>query len=298
MEIKYRAHRVGDTRGQPRNSQDAVEANFGAKVRPPLGPLARVVWVLGVLVLIWGGVLCYLIFRPMSPDPTTVGTVQQQVVAAPQWQGPQPQWQGPQPQQIADKFLAANTQQERLRWVREPAAVAAIMERFYRDGPGAAEKVAGIGKMPQVTTDDQVFERFTVTMTDGSKRLLCVPFDESGAGVDFKSYARYGSEPWSAVLDGTVAKADEMRVFLEPGDYYNHEFTDERQWLCLIASSPDLENPIYLYARRDNPDLLLFLKNPPKEPQRYVIAIENPGEGHYIRQWQLKRVIATGWVTP
>jgi hypothetical protein len=158
--------------------------------------------------------------------------------------------------------------------------------------------MAGIGKMPQVMTEDQVCARFTVKMTDGSKRLLFVPFDESGGGVDFKSYVRQCSDPWSEVLDGTVAKAGEMRVFLKQASYYNHEFADESQWLCLIATSPELENPIYLYARRDNPDLLLFLKNPPKKPQRYTIALENPGQGHRNRQWQLTRVLATGWVTP
>lgn len=135
-------------------------------------------------------------------------------------------------------------------------------------------------------------------MTDGSRRLLCVPFDESGARVDFKSYARHCSEPWSAVLDGTAPKADEMRVFLQQGRYYNFAFADESEWLCLIATSPDLENPIHLYARRNNPDLLLFLQNPPQEPQRYTIALENPGQSHLNRQWQLTRVLFIGWVAP
>jgi len=82
------------------------------------------------------------------------------------------------------------------------------MEQFYRDGPGATETVADLQKMPPKANDDHVCERFTVTMTDGSKRLLCVPFDEGGGRVDFKSYACQCSDPWSAVLDGTVAEAD------------------------------------------------------------------------------------------
>jgi hypothetical protein len=207
-------------------------------------------------------------------------------------------WQGLQPGQIVDKFLAASTPQERLRWVRQPAAVADLMERFYREGPGASEKVAGLQQMATGATDDQVYERFAVTMTDGSRRLLCVPFDEGGAGVDFKSYARHCSDPWSAVLDGTASKATEMRVFLQRGNYYNYGFTDERQWLCLIATSPELEHPIHVYARRNNPDLLLFLQNPPEQLQRYTIALENTGEGHLKEQWQLTRVLTPGWVAP
>jgi hypothetical protein len=292
MDLKYKVQSEYGHKGH-RSSKDA-ETAYGEKPTSELTSSVMLALLIGVplAVLLFMGTR-FWVRQKLDGDPPPIVKVHEPTAeAAPV------AWRGLQPEQIAAKFLAATTQQERLRWVREPAAVAAIMERFYRDGPGAAEKVAGIGKMPQVMTEDQVCARFTVRMTDGSKRLLCVPFDESGAGVDFKSYARYGSEPWSAVLDGTVAKADEMRVFLEPGDYYNHEFADESQWLCLIATSPELENPIYLYARRDNPDLLRFLKNPPTEPQRYVIAIENPGEGHRTRQWQLKRVIATGWVQP
>jgi hypothetical protein len=299
-----------------RNSQSAdPESDFGQSITTPSQPhwIRRAAFVFLLLGL--SGLLVFL----MRPGKTTA-------VAASTWKDPSAPGsasilpeeepapatkahlntaspvvgQGLQPEQIADKFLAANTPQERLRWVRRPTAVADLMERFYQDGPGSAEKVADFKKMPPGGADDQAFERFTVTMTDGSKRLLCVPFDESGSslGVDYKSYARHCNVPWSAVLDGTATKADEMRVFLQRGNYYNYAFTDERQWLCLIATSPELENPIHLYARTNNPDLLLFLQHPPQHPQRYTIAIENIGQGHLTRQWQLTQVITTGWVAP
>jgi hypothetical protein len=274
-----------------RRRKDA-ESSYAAK--PASAVFTRVILALlvGVSLLMFG----VLGIRHWS-QPDRVGEPAPRVEARKQT-APPVVWQGQQPGQIADKFLAATTPQERLRWVRQPGAVADLMERFYRDGPGATEKVADFQKMPQGATDDQIFERFTVTMTDGSKRLLCVPFDESGAGVDFKSYARHCSAPWSAVLAGTAPKADEMRVFLQQGSYYNYAFADEREWLCLLATSPELENPIHLYARKDNPDLLLFLQNPPQQPQRYTIALENTGQGHLNRQWQLTRVITTGWVAP
>lgn len=208
-------------------------------------------------------------------------------------------WQGLQPRQIADKFLAAKAPHERLQWVRQPAEVADLMERFYRDGPGATERVAGLHEMPLQTTDDNLFERFTVTMTDGSRRLLCIPFDEGGAlGVDFKSYIRHGSESWSALLDGTAHKADEMRVFLQQSSYYNYAFADDSEWLCLLATTPELENPINLYARKNNPELQLFLQNLHHQPQRFTIALEKSGESHRRQQWQLTRVLSTSWVTP
>lgn len=290
MILKNKAQSGLGHRGRPQSKD--TETAFGKN--PTSKFASSVMWALLVVVplavLLFMGAR-YWEHQKLDGDPPPMAKEYEKTA-------PPVAWHGLQPEQIADKYLAATTQEERLRWVRQPAAVAESMERYYRDGPGASEKVADLQKMPPGSTDDQVFERFAVTMTDGSKRLLCVPFDESGGGVDFKSYARQCSDPWSAVLDGTVAKASEMRVFLQRGNYYNHEFADERQWLCLIATSPELENPIHLYARRDNPDLALFLKNPPNQPQRYTIALENPGQGHRNRQWQLTRVITAGWVTP
>lgn len=280
-------------RKRRRHSEDA-ETAYGEKSTSGITSSVLLVLLIGVplALLIFMGTRYWVRQKLDGVPPPIVKVHEQAAEAAPV------AWSGLQPEQIADKFLAATTQQERLRWVRQPAAVADIMERFYRDGPGASEKVADIGTMPQAMTEDHVFERFAVTMTDGSKRLLCVLFGEKAGGVDFKSYARHGSDPWGAVLDGTVAKASEMRVFLKRGSYYNYEFTDESQWLCLVASSPELEDPINLYARRDNPHLLRFLRNPPKQLQRYTIALENPGNGQRHRQWQLTQVLATGWVSP
>jgi hypothetical protein len=255
----------------------------------------RLLWGLGVIVLILGGGLCYLISHPKSPSQPQIKVEASQ----PQTAAATPKWQGLQPQQLADRFLAANTQEERLRWVREPATVAGIMERFYRDGPGRSEKMETMKKVTEsVITEAGVLQRFSVTMTNGRKRVLYVPFDESGGGIDFKSYAAYCSDPWDKLLDGTVAQAAEMRVFLELSSYYNYEFPDEKEWQCLLATAPGLEDPIYLYVRRDSPAMAELKRCPFTEPTRFTIAIEKQGEGHKRRQWQLTRVIGSGWVIP
>ncbi len=292
MAGKYKRIPSANPQRRLRRRRKDAEASFAKKPRGGITSRLILVLMIGVPLSIF----LFLGIRHLTDDNRDVEVPPIATELA--QTAPPPAWQGLQPGQIADKFLAASTPQERLRWVRRPAEVADLMERFYRDGPGVSEKVADHHEMPPAATDDHAFERFTVTMTDGSRRLLCVPFDESGARVDFKSYARHCSKPWSAILDGTAAKADEMRVFLQQGSYYNFAFADESEWLCLIATSPDLENPIHLYARKNNPDLLLFLQNLPQEPQRYTIALENTGQSHLNRQWQLTRVLSIGWVAP
>lgn len=162
------------------------ESSYGSKAGTDL--FARLIWGLLIGIAVVLVIVLYVLGitrwshsnRVEDPAP---------VAAAPGNTGSPVVGQGLQPEQTADKFLNAATPQDRLYWVRRPNSVADLMERFYRDGPGATEKVADVKKMTPGGADDQAFERFAVTMTDGSRRLLCVPFDGSGSalGVDFRS---------------------------------------------------------------------------------------------------------------
>ena len=285
---------MGEKRGPIEGGKDAVEANFGAKSQQPLSPWVWTLWISAVLALMVSGVACYLITHSASQSETENEneTAMPLIAAA-------PKWQGLQPEQIAENFLAATTQQERLRWVRQPAAVAETMERFYRDGPGAREGRGTLEKLTEgINTEATAMQRFAVTLTDGSQRMLYVTFDEGGARVDFKCYAAYCSEPWDKLLDGTMARAAEMRVIITPNDYYNYDFSDPAQWQCLIAIAPELEDPIYLYVRRDSPLMEEIKTYPFDAPMRFTIAMEQQGESCKRRQWQLTRLIHEGWVAP
>ena len=298
MDIKYRIHRLGEKRGPIEGGKDAVEANFGAKSQQPLSPWVRTLWISAVLALMVSGVACYLITHSASQSETESETENENETAMPLIATAQ-KWQGPQPEQIAENFLAATTQQERLRWVRQPAAVAEMMERFYRDGPGGREGRGTLEKLTEgINTEATAMQRFAVTLTDGSQRMLYVTFDEGGARVDFKCYAAYCSEPWDKLLDGTMPGAAEMRLIITPNDYYNYDFSDPAQWQCLIAIAPELEDPIYLYVRRDSPLMEEIKTYPFDAPMRFTIAMEQQGESYKRRQWQLTRLIHEGWVAP
>ncbi len=82
MEIKNRAHRFGDKIDSVSSGKDAVEDNFGTKGQRPVSSLTRLLWILGVLILILDEVLCYLISSPKPPDLTQVKTAAPQTLAA------------------------------------------------------------------------------------------------------------------------------------------------------------------------------------------------------------------------
>ena len=208
-------------------------------------------------------------------------------------------WAGLQPRQIAENFLQANTQEERLKWVRESADVAGIVGDYYRNGRGAAETMVRIRSMDDIETEEGLIARFMVEMKDGSERLLFVPYYEGGGrGVDFKSFSIHCSHPWHAILDGSATEADEVRVNLEPASYYNFEFADETQWLCFAATSPNLDGSLHFYAHRDDPALQALINYPFASPLRFTVSIESTGQSHQHRQWRLSKVLFPGWVKP
>jgi hypothetical protein len=207
-------------------------------------------------------------------------------------------WKGGSPKEVAERFLAATTNEERLRWVKDPEATAEIMQRFYQDGPGKSLKVTKLTQLPQNIASQDSHARFAVSMDDGSARLLCVPFHESGeCKVDFKCYSLYGTATWKALLDGSATKSDEIRVIIERSNYYNGEFTDEKKWLSLVATSPDLEDIAYLYLPRDRPEMGALLSHPLNGGARFTLGIESIGKSYKRRQFAVTQVLRGGWLS-
>lgn len=205
-------------------------------------------------------------------------------------------WKGALPAEVATRFTRARTQQERLQLVREPAEVSEIMAEFFTHGRGAREQVAEVKAMPAAGNGTDTFERFAVTMADGSTRLLCVVVSEAGAKVDFKSYARYGSVSWEALLTGQTRSASEVRVFLEKGNYYNYNFTDEKQRENFIATSPDLDVPVQLYILREAVGAKTLEELIMGKPMRVTLAIRATDDSHDKRQFEITRLVTAGWV--
>jgi hypothetical protein len=207
-------------------------------------------------------------------------------------------WQGDPPRVVAEKFLAAKTDEERLLWVKDPESVADLVRQFYSEGPGKSLKSLQLTQLPQNVATESSYARFAVRMDDGSARLLCVPYAVNGGGkVDFKCFALYGSETWEDLLSGKATKADEVRVIIERSTYYNGVFSEEEKWQPLVATSPDIEDAIYFYIPREDPAMERLLRDPLKGGARYTLGIQSIGNSHKKRQFVVREVIRPGWLS-
>ncbi len=205
-------------------------------------------------------------------------------------------WKGALPSEIAESFTAARTHAERLKLIANPDINGELMAAFFNQTPAADEQVSKLNPMSPVSTDNHTFERYHVMLEDGSSRLLCVLITEEGAKVDFSSYARYCSESWGNLLSGKATSAGEIRVFIEKGAAYLYGYSDDTLWSSYIATSPDLEMPLYFHAPRDSgiDGKLSGIVSGGK--MRATLSIRSTADAWQHRQFEVTDVLAAGWV--
>ena len=206
------------------------------------------------------------------------------------------------PSEVVAAFLAAKTDEERLRHIRHPRHAGPVMEAFYRAGLGSLEKVAGIGHMSEPTIGQALLKRpftmsarYAVKMEDGSKRLLCTVEENGETKVDFLAYARHPSVSWDSIMDGFPEAT--VRVVLQHGTQYFAAFSDEAVWQAYAATCPEIKEELRFYARRDSPAGKALASLPPGTPRR-LLRIAPMGGSHSSRQFEIKEVLSPDWLEP
>jgi hypothetical protein len=205
------------------------------------------------------------------------------------------EWQGLLPLQVAERYIDATTNEERLRWVRDPEENAPLLEDFYQNGAGAKEKITELKQMEPVSTEKFLIHRYQVRLADGANRLLCVVQIDNRACVDFKAYARHCSSKWQDLLSGSASAAAEVRVFLDAGNAYMHQYADEAQWTCYTATTQDWEMPLFFFAEHGSKTDEALRDLTRGRSQRVTLAIRSKDNSHEKKQFEIVELLAAGW---
>ncbi len=252
------------------------------------------------LVLGCGATLAWLLTR--KPEPKTAAAPAVEVVPEFSDAAAKEKWVGPSPRRIADAFLEAKSDAERLKWVRDPEQVAPLLAEWYATGPGSREEVETVLLREVPPNSSRInlgspaeHARFLVRMKDGERRQLSILRTPEGGKVDFACFIRHCSAPWPAILSGEVAEAD-VRVLVMPDAYHNFNYLDETKWVSFALSSPDMEERIHLYAPVDLPNLREMPRGWLKEPRQMFLRIKHTSRENLARkQFELVEILAPGW---
>lgn len=178
-----------------------------------------------------------------------------------------------------------------------PVRALEILASFEKlDGPVTSIKWMGTGFANRTLVERVVVE----TTKDGKRRnrlAQLVPQQDGEWLIDFDAYARTASDSWENILSGK-SPFSTVRVFVTPDTYYNGIFKNEELWQSYALVSPDNDEILYAYAKRETPQFRALSKILSADDHIYRATLEItnlPGTGR--RQFQVSRVLAENWVT-
>jgi hypothetical protein len=163
----------------------------------------------------------------------------------------------------------------------------------YRQKQGEIDRVEWAGVEE---TNGLSLEMVMVTYKSGRSRIAFLIPDQSHDWlVDVESYIGYNNRPWEQIRGQASCKAV-IRVIATPDAYYNGVFSDDKEWKCIALTTPDREERLYGYIKTQSATELAFLQVlRSKNPAPVILEISRDA-GMEPAQFEIKKVIAQGWV--
>jgi len=131
-----------------------------------------------------------------------------------------------------------------------------------------------------------------------TQRLAMLLPNESGVWrLDFLSYTRW-CDPPIRLMDGpTGYPGGRVRMFIARDHYFNGPFSDEREWICYVLTSPDSHTRSFAYCPVGSPehlklDGILARNSRPSRVTLDIIRVENAR----LHQFRIAKVVSDDWI--
>ena len=200
--------------------------------------------------------------------------------------------------------------------VRDPGLVG----KCFRTGVGGEDAVIdfllhredlegvvdGFDWLSSLDSNNLLIEGVLVRTRKGDKiadRLALLTPDETGSWrVDFDAFARICEPAWEQVVKPETSMA-KVRAIVRKDLYFNGPFHSDEEWDCFVLASPDHEETLLGYCRRDTAQarameqIMARLEESGVESKlaRAFLEIRRV-EGASARQFEISRVLAQDWV--
>ncbi|QQL44493.1 TFIIB-type zinc ribbon-containing protein [Sulfuriroseicoccus oceanibius] len=157
---------------------------------------------------------------------------------------------------VLESFFAAESVDERIKWVADRERVMPLMNEFYaRSG----EAVGPIGVSEYFSGSSVRLGRFgvqlEVALADYTERDLVVVREGDKWRVDWEAFVRYSSMDVDGLKQQrpTETQLFRGRIAMMPSQYHNFAFSDAERWASLMLHGEDAGNLLYAYVDKRKP---------------------------------------------
>jgi hypothetical protein len=200
-------------------------------------------------------------------------------------------------------YFAAASIEAKLPFVRRPAAVRPLMERYYRldEGEGKVPPLA-LGDVHIVATQDAIQREHPLILASAeTKRQRLIPLLlEVRNGhylIDWESQVGYSPQPLEEFLRSPVGTRQWFRLHARRSDYHNHHFDEPAATLSLRLEFPGSDVVAYGYLSRTHPQFgqgAHLLASQSSVPMMVTLTRTPTLAGH-PPQFEIARIRQHGW---
>lgn len=196
---------------------------------------------------------------------------------------------------LANSFLNAASVEDLLKVIRDPQGVKEKLKAYYPEG-----KVPPLGMNAFNVSGKLIYRKnlasFDIrTNTFEEKPIVFIRTDE-GMKVDWESFVAWSEMPWGKFLNEKPDRSIFFRVSLRPLDYYNFEFSDEKEWQSYEIVSADQEHIIYGYVKRDSELNQKLMPLDAKSARMMMLKLRFLSGARSKNQVLIDEIVGDGWV--
>ena len=202
--------------------------------------------------------------------------------------------------EVLKNFLEADSVDEMIGYIRDPARVAPIARTYYRER-AVFEKPHYV-KLPE-PGELQSHQKYMISLIeieDEHPRIVAMEQTKDGFKIDWESWVGYSKISWDLFTSRRMIDTNEFRALITRDDYYNFKYSDFVQWRCYQLRDPDEKHRLYGYVER-NGDIDKMLQRAMLRSQFAFVVVKlrypaNNPEDKRGTQVEIVELVEEGWV--
>jgi len=196
---------------------------------------------------------------------------------------------------VAQGFLQATTVDDLLPFVRNRDKVEKKVRAYYPDGKITPLGMSAFNTAGSVAFRDKLAS-VSVRTNDFSPKQLAFIRTSDGMKIDWESFVGWSEMPWEDFLSKKPTKPAVFRASLRVVDYYNFSFSDESKWQSYQLRSPDGQQVVYGYVKRDSSADKQLHPAEKGAGNLVTVSLKFPLGESSKNQVLIEEILADGWV--
>jgi hypothetical protein len=203
---------------------------------------------------------------------------------------------------VTRKFFKATSTAELARHVRHSERVKPLMDQYYAGKSALHHPLLRTKLLQPLTLDSRAnFWMQSVELQNHETRNLIIEITDSGEPkIDWETLVCYQPMNWDQFARSRPAGTSyDFRVYLEPDNFFSHEFADSSRWNCFRLTALDSEETLFGFAKTDEAvaaDLLALLNQSGGQRVSIIVRINIPEGLQSRRGVVVEKLLSPRWI--